>query len=110
LLSGLEIMRDSDFAKWLRDVYKTGKGTSLEERPQGDAISRCRRVERYEGDLDKNFLQDNLKRILSRLECPSGITTRHDIPINGNPKTGTSSLKNAITLYRSFCMYSKPKV
>ena len=100
-------MRDDDFARWLKNIYKTRKGTSLVAAAQRDSISRCRLIERYEGDLDKNFLQDGLKRILSRLECPD-VNPRHDIPIDGNPKTGTASLKTAANHYFYFCIYSKP--
>lgn len=105
----MDILRDDDFARWLKNIYKTRKGTPLVAEAQRDYISRCRLIEMYEGDLDKNFLQDGLKRILSRLVC-TDVHPRHDIPINGDPKNGTSTLKTAAKSYYSFCIYSKPKI
>ena len=102
-------MRELEFAIWLKNVYKTDKDVSLGDRSQRDVVTRCIRVNDHEGELDKNFLKDDLKRILSRLECKNS-TPNHNVPIVGIPKTGTASLKTAVTHYRSFCIYAKPKI
>lgn len=102
-------MRDSEFGTWLEQSYRTMDGTQLEARPRMDAKSRCRRVERYEGDLDSHFAQDEMQGLLqdltySRADHFSGILQQHRVPIDGDVVNGTASLRNAVNLYRQFCM------
>jgi hypothetical protein len=91
-------MRDDDFAMWLKQIHKTKNGSFLTVAAQRDAVSRCRRIERHEVDLDEHFKKDKMTNLLTRVN-------NHSIPINGNIKNGTASLVNAANLYRSFCFY-----
>jgi hypothetical protein len=98
-------MRDDEFGEWLE------KYTSLQPRPRSDAKSRCRRIERYKGNLDSLFILDKLKRLLEEFTY-----TRNDelngieppISIGGKPVNGIASLKNAIKLYSRFCIDFPP--
>ena len=108
-------MRMDDFADWLRDTYRTRAGTLLEQRPQSDAKSRCKRVEDAEGDLDGHFACDGLRGLLQRLtystaDAANGRVPAHHIQIDGNPVTGTASLRTAIRLYQQFCEHAPPPV
>ena len=94
-------MREDEFKYWLQ------QSTDLTPRAQVNAISRCRRVERFVGDLDQHFQQDRLRTLLSRFEystedeeCDSD--PRHSIPINGNIWNGTASLSSAVRTYKQF--------
>lgn len=103
-------MKDNDFENWLIETYKTQDGGRLQNRPISDALSRCRRVEKYEGDLDAHYHKDKMKNLFYKLtyskdDEETGVTPRHSIPIQGNIYNGTSSLKNAVNLYRQFCVY-----
>jgi hypothetical protein len=107
-------MRDDDFAMWLEQNYRTKQGTRLETRPRSDARSRCKRIERYEGNLDIHFAQDRMNSLLealaySRDDERGGVSLRHHIPIDGDEVNGTASLRNAANLYRLFCQDYPPK-
>jgi hypothetical protein len=101
-------MRDDEFASWLSETHRTRVGTRLGRRPQSDALSRCRRVESHEGNLDAHFARDRMKHLLDRLTYSrtderNGISARHSISIDGDVVNGTASLRNAADLYRRFC-------
>jgi hypothetical protein len=98
-------MRNDDFATWLELNYVTRKGTRLEVRPRSDAKSRCKRVERYEGDLDMHFAQDKMEGLLQTLS-----NYQHRVPIDGDIVIGTASLRNAVNLYRLFCQDNPPQL
>lgn len=70
-------------------------------------ISNCRTVENYEGDLDEHFIKDNGLSLLHSLTYSTEdernqIATNHKIPINGNLRTGSATLKQAVKLYLTF--------
>jgi hypothetical protein len=70
-------------------------------------ISNCRTVENYEGDLEEHFIQDNGKSLLESLAYSAQdernqIATNHKVPINGNLRTGSATLKQAVKLYMTF--------
>ncbi|CAN5333547.1 hypothetical protein BH23BAC2_BH23BAC2_24570 [soil metagenome] len=70
-------------------------------------ISNCRTVENYEGDLDEHFIKDNGLALLDSLTYSTEdernqIPTNHKIPINGNLRTGSATLKQAVKLYMTF--------
>jgi len=76
-----------------------------------NALSRCRRVERFEGNLDEHFDKDGMDSLLYRLEYSQRdedleLQPRHSIPIEGKKtssmREGTASLKNAIAIYCDF--------
>ena len=52
-------MLDAKFQQYLRDVKRSSKRTI------GSRTSNCKRVERYEGDLDKHFDNDQCQGLLS---------------------------------------------
>ena len=106
-------MRTAAFAAWLRDTYRTRKGTPLEPNPQNDALRRCERVEKKEGDLDQHFTNDRLQNLLTRLTYSSEDAAarrppKHRIVIDGDIRNGTASLRSAIMLYQSFCRNCPP--
>ena len=110
-ISGGLQMRENDFEAWLEESYITRNGNRLQKRPRSDAKSRCKRVEKYEGDLDIHFADDRMAGLLntlaySRADEASGTKPQHTIPIDGNIFNGTASLRSAIKLYQQFRMQS----
>jgi hypothetical protein len=70
-------------------------------------ISNCRTVENYEGDLEEHFTKDNGLSLLDSLSYSTEdernqIPTNHKVPINGNLRTGSATLKQAVKLYMTF--------
>ena len=70
-------------------------------------LTNCRRVEKFEGDLDSLFELDRLADLLERLTYSAedernGRRSRHRVPINGDLRTGTATLKRAVGLYLDF--------
>jgi|ERR1051325_3104823 hypothetical protein len=95
-------MRD-DFATWLATTYKTRAGGRLVVAAQRDAISRCRRVEASEGDLDSHYERDQMRALLERFTMSRhDLAPAHQIEISGNVYNGTASLRNALRLYQQF--------
>ena len=84
-------MQEARFKVWLEGGRSAGTVNSR--------ISNCRRVERYEGDLDARYDVDGLAGLTDRLN-PSD--PKHNIPIKDNSYNGTATLKNAVNLYRDF--------
>lgn len=94
-------MLESDFRDYLRNA-RHFKETTISRR-----IANCRRVERYEGDLDQHFDNDQCRSLLCRLTYSAEDYHRqqqpkHNIPINGNLRTGSATLKQAVTHYVQF--------
>ena len=69
-----------------------------------DKISRCRRVERYYGDLDGLFDKGRIEALLDELCCSPSGEPRHRIPLDHvmSPTNSTADFKNAITAYLEF--------
>ncbi len=70
-------------------------------------ISNCRTVENYEGDLDEHYIKDNGMSLLDSLTYSTEdernqMPTNHKVPINGNLRTGSATLKQAVKLYMTF--------
>lgn len=70
-------------------------------------ISNCRNVENYEGDLDQHFIKDYGLSLLKKLsystsEERNNSTAKHKIPIDGNMRNGSATLKQAVNLYMTF--------
>ena len=86
-------MREELFKDWLQ-VDRKQIATTIASR-----VSNCRRVERFEGDLDDHYDADGLKGLLDRLNPGE---PRHRIPIDGDASDGTATLKSAVRLYRDF--------
>lgn len=100
----LEGMREDGFCAWL----KNRRGSA--DRHSGTISSRlanCRTVERYEGDLDRHFDLDRLQGLRDRLRYSirderQGNPASHKVPIRGNIRNGSATLKSAVTLYKQF--------
>ncbi|MBM9521267.1 hypothetical protein JWG39_15715 [Desulforhopalus vacuolatus] len=102
-------MKENEFEKWLIDEYVTRNGTRLQKRPRSDAKSRCKRVEKHEGNLDSHYKMDGMRSLLNSLaysksDQDAGVSPKHSIPIEGDILNGTASLRNAVNLYCQFCM------
>ena len=89
---------ESQFRDYLHRLRRPDGGRRLQERAIQDCVSRCKRVDRYEGDLDRHFDGDQCRYLLQRLSYPYD----HGIPIDGDIKNGSSSLKSAVRLYAEF--------
>ena len=102
------------FRRWLRT------NTQLGERPRGNAVSRAKRVERdlFGGiNLDVEYAQDRLARVLQALEYSTEDARNHREPPEGisfafapdepryyeRVKAVLNDLHNAVKLYRDFC-------
>lgn len=104
---GRRKLRQDDFDRWLRRVYVTRNGGRLNDSTRGSRVANCRTVESYEGDLDEHFEKDGLAELLGRLAYSTGDErecrqARHRIPINGNVRNGSATLKSAVSLYQQF--------
>lgn len=97
-----------DFARWLATTHKTRAGVVLVVAAQRDAISRCRRVEAVEGDLDAHYDRDQMRDLLERFTVShDAIRPSHRIEISGDVYNGTASLRNALRLYQEFREWSR---
>lgn len=94
-------MLESNFREYLRDERH------LRENTIGSRIANCKRVEQYEGDLDNHFDSDQCSILLERLTYSTDDQNRkrqpkHKIPIDGDVRNGSATLKQAVSLYRDF--------
>lgn len=95
-------MQQGEFKRYLQD---SGLNS--------DNMSRCGRIERFEGDLDKHFEKDGMKGLLARLsystdEQRRGMRQKHDVQINkGDIRKVTATLKSAANCYLSFRQHDR---
>ena len=94
-------MREERFKDWLVTVH------GLNERTAGNRLSNCRRVEAHEGNLDRQWEEDELVDLIDRLtysrqDQRDGRRPRHRIGIDGDIYNGTATLKQAVVRYREF--------
>jgi hypothetical protein len=94
-------MKTDDFTSWLIHIKQ------MQENAARSRVSNCNRIEKYYNDLDDYFLNDQFSFLLSQFEYTrddelNNKTTLHKIPINGNLRTGTATLKAALNLYLEF--------
>jgi len=97
-------MDSEGFKSWLT-LKNRGKKT-IQNR-----ISNARNVENFEGDLDKHYEKDfgislMTKLYYSKKDEREGLPVKHDVPINGVFRTGSSTLKNAVKLYMDFRLFT----
>jgi len=95
-------MRTDKFKKWLLEER------ALNFRSAQSRISNCRTVERTYSDLDKQFLKDKGQSLMELLtystkDQRNRLPAKHSIPIDGNIKNGSATLKSAVVLYMKFC-------
>ena len=94
-------MREERFKDWLVTVHGLG------ERTADNRLSNCRRVEAHEGNLDRQWEEDELVDLIDRLtysrqDQRDGRRPRHRIGIDGDIYNGTATLKQAVVRYREF--------
>lgn len=92
-------MKEQEFKNWLEKKYKKSVAQSR--------FSNCVRVENHVGDLDKYFNSDKCLSLIDSLtysteDFRNNELPNHSIPINGNIRTGTATLKQAVNLYVDF--------
>ena len=99
-------LKYQSFESWLNDTFKTSSGEAMAPRAIASRLANCRRVERYEGDLDDHAEGDRgalLKRLTYSTDDASlKRPPRHSVPIDGDVRHGTATLKTAVNLYFKF--------
>lgn len=70
-------------------------------------ISNCQRVDNHEGDLDRFYEIDRCDALIERLtystsDARANLPPRHSIPMTGNIRNGTATLKQSVKLYIRF--------
>ena len=81
--------------------YLIGQGYN--ENTINSRINNCKRVEKYEGNLDNHFETDELEGLIKNLMYSrENNTQKHKVPINGDIYNGSATLKQAVKLYRDF--------
>lgn len=93
-------MKIEEFRKWL-------ESSGRERKTIQNRISNCKNVENYEGDLDAHYSQDKCINLLEKLSYSTenernNDVPNHSVPINGNLRTGSSTLKQSVNLYVDF--------
>lgn len=79
---GKELLKhEEDFKMFLSNLFDNPRVIS-------DCISRCRRVQKYEGDLAGHYIRDQGKQLLNRLSYSIDDSNEekqpnHSIPIRG---------------------------
>jgi len=101
----VELQYESQFKQYLSRITEN-------QRVISDCISRCKRVQIYEGDLVKHYTSDEGKTLLEKLsysmeEAKRGINPRHSIQFKGTKGyksiyEGTHSLNTAVRHYFDF--------
>lgn len=94
------------FEKWLLNE-KLLKRSVVQTR-----ISNCRRVEQYYNDLDTHFLKDGGRSLMDLFvysvdDQRNKRPTQHIIPIDGDKRTGSATLKAATNLYMEFRLFER---
>lgn len=94
-------MREEEFRQYLRYTVGYDEGTCRSR------VSNCLRIESFEGSLDEAFERDGMRTLLERLRYSTadarvGAPARHRIPIDGDVRNGTATLRNAANLYLDF--------
>ena len=100
-------MMESEFRDYLRSLHRRDGGNRFQERTVQNRVSNCKNVERYEGDLDQHFDKDQCRDLLQRLSYSAANHDTnnppdHKIPIDGDIRTGSATLKSAVKLYAEF--------
>lgn len=102
-------MKKNEFYQWLIHV----KG--LKPNTAKSRTSNCERICEYCGDIDNHYQNDKCQSLLESMAYTSydeaiKLPPRHPIPINGNIRTGTATLKQALHLYIHFLKVTQSSV
>ena len=89
------------YLKWLLGIKGLKRATCQSR------ISNCLKIEKFEGDLDEAYDNDRMASLLDRLTYSvederTKAPARHSVPMSGNVRRGTATLKSAAVLYRDF--------
>ncbi len=100
-------MMESAFRDHLRSHYRWDGRRRFQESTIRNRISNCKNVERHEGDLDHHFDVDRCHNLLNRLTYSAADRDmrrepNHNVPINGDIRNGSATLKSAVKLYTEF--------
>ena len=96
-------MRQENFEIWLRSIHLTAKGAHMQDGAISTRVANCKRVEKYEGNLDVHLATDSAAQLLERLNFSAKEKVpKHRIPIDGNLYKGSATLKTAVNLYKQF--------
>lgn len=94
-------MRRNEFKRWLLDA-------GYEEATANSRVSNVQNIENYYPDLEKQIgsVYDLLLEdfVYGAADERAGRPVRHKVPIYGNQRTGTATLKQALQLYHSFLL------
>lgn len=103
-------MNEDKFKEYLKGLFDNSRVIS-------DCVSRCKRVIKYEGDLDMHFNNDKGKLLLdkltySKIDAEQCKNPKHSIPIGGSKGyysiyEGTNSLSSAVKRYFDFLSISE---
>ncbi len=94
-----KLEKEKEFKEWLKE-------NRYDDRTIDSRITNCKKVnEKY--DLYEYFTKGNTREIYrlftyTTKDKENGLKPLHNIPINGNPYTGTQTYKSAIKLYFAF--------
>ena len=92
-----------NFRKWLSKKYESKDTVQYR-------INNCKRVAAYEGSLETHFQTEEGKGLMKRLTASIHDTTHHHkVPIKGDHRNGTATLKSAVKLYFEFLRSTKKK-
>lgn len=94
-------MKTEEFKQWLTPKYPDSKGTV------SSRLSNCRNVEKHYGDLDILYSRNKCSQLLDELSYSAddefkNLPAQHKIPINGNIREVSATLKQAVSLYVAF--------
>jgi len=94
-------MLEDEFYSWLLKKYNNQEGVAKSRK------TNCLTVCKYEGDLDIHFEKDSCHTVIDKLSYSIEDEShkrqpRHKIPINGNIRNGSATLKQAVKLYVDF--------
>jgi len=92
-------MLENQFYDWLLKKYNPATANARK--------ANCLNVSKYEGDLDQHFEKDACRSLIEKLSYSTddekhNRPAKHKIPICGNVRAGSSTLKQAINLYVEF--------
>lgn len=91
----------TNFKKWLIEEY------GLQESAANSRVSNISTIEKYYGDIDALVKNGSIQSLLNDLSYSTDDErhhreARHKIPIDGNVRTGSATLKQAVNRYLEF--------
>ncbi len=94
-------MKKQEFIDWMINVRGLNRSGAHAR------LNNCLRLCEYEGDLDMEYNQDRCRNLLERLtygveDQRNNNAVQHNVPIKGDIRNGTATLKSAARLYIDF--------